>query len=124
LLGDGGEGGAFFLGFDDAERLAIDEEDVVGGAAVGLHFPDGDAAGCVEIEVANALNGPTRGAQLSVDLNAGELFRGIRHVPFGFGRLLHHEIALDYILLPVRVPTKRAKSGKLRTRWSASVRGE
>lgn len=45
LLGDGGERGAFFLGFDDAEGLAIDEEDVVSRATHRLHFPDGDSTG-------------------------------------------------------------------------------
>jgi hypothetical protein len=62
LLGDGGESGAFFLGFDDAEGLAVDEEDVVGRSAVGLHFPDGDAARGGEIERGDVLDCPARGA--------------------------------------------------------------
>lgn len=74
LLGDSGERGAFFLGFDNAEGLAADEEDVVSGAAVGLHFADGDSAGGGEIEVANALNRPARRAQLSVNGHTGLLF--------------------------------------------------
>lgn len=76
LLGDSGEGRAFFLGFDDAERLAIDEEDVVGGAAVGLHFADRDAAGGVEIERGDVLDRPARGTQEGVDCFAGLLFGG------------------------------------------------
>tara|TARA_R110002049_G_scaffold230888_1_gene403067 strand:- start:22 stop:336 length:315 start_codon:yes stop_codon:yes gene_type:complete len=43
LLGDMGEGVALLFGLDDAEGLAVNEEDVVGGAAVGLKLPHRDA---------------------------------------------------------------------------------
>ena len=49
-------------------------ENLVGGAANGLQFADGDSAGGGEIEVAKALNHPTRRAQLSVNGRKGWLF--------------------------------------------------
>ena len=45
LLGHAGECGAGFLSLYDAERLAIDEEHIVGGAAKGLHLADSNTTG-------------------------------------------------------------------------------
>ncbi len=79
LLGDSGECSADFLRLDDAERLAIDEEDVVGGTAHGLHLADGDATGGGEVNIFHILHSPARGAQLSVDGFTGGGF-GCGHV--------------------------------------------
>ena len=75
------EGGDFVLvgsglfGLQNAESFAIDEEDVVGGAALGAEFADGDSAGGREVEGVEVLDSSARGAQLSVDLLAGNGFR-------------------------------------------------
>ena len=50
-----------FFCFDDAEGFAVDEEHVVGGAAFGLDFADGDAEGGEEVEFVSVLHGPTSG---------------------------------------------------------------
>ena len=70
----GGEALAFFfaLGFDDAKRLAVDEEHVIGGAGVGLPFADRDPGAGGEIDL--LLHNPAGGAQLRIDPVAGLLF--------------------------------------------------
>jgi hypothetical protein len=49
LPGDAGERGAGFFGFDHADRDAVNEEQVVAGAAFERDFAQGDAAGCAEV---------------------------------------------------------------------------
>jgi hypothetical protein len=62
LVLDGGDvlAEGFLLGLDDADRLAIDEEDVVGGAGVGGVFADGLAGPSLKLDGVFVLNGPSR----------------------------------------------------------------
>jgi hypothetical protein len=78
LLGNGGESGAFLFSFNNSERLAIDEENVVGGPAVGLHLTDRDTTGSVKVEVLLILNEPPRRHELAVDVLTGGRF-GLLH---------------------------------------------
>lgn len=64
----------FLLGLDDADGLAVDEEDVVGRTGIGGVFPDGLSLAGVEGDTVLGLDGPTRGAELRVDGVAGDLF--------------------------------------------------
>jgi hypothetical protein len=67
-----------------AEGLALDEEDVVGGAALGADFTDGDSAGGGEIDGLEILNSPACRPELAVDGVAGFGFGCRRHVcPMG-----------------------------------------
>lgn len=62
------------LGLDDADRLAVDEQHIIGGAAVGGVFPDRDARGCAEVELFHVLHGPARLLQTGIDAAAGPGF--------------------------------------------------
>ena len=75
LFFDDGDVLSFFLalGLDDTDGLAVDKEDVVGGAGVGLIFADGLALAFVMVPLAFVLDDPTRGAELRVDLVARDL---------------------------------------------------
>ncbi len=57
---DAGERGALFLGFDDADGFAVDEQEVIGFAVAGLEreLAEGDAAGGEEVRVGGVLDGP------------------------------------------------------------------
>jgi len=63
----------FTLGFDDADRLFVDEQDVVGRAGIGLPFAHGDPESGAEIDLALGLHHPAGGAQLRIDTVAGLL---------------------------------------------------
>ena len=62
-----------FLGLDHADRLAVDEQDIVGGAGVGGVFADGLAGALVQVDRVLGLDGPAGGAELRVDGIAGDL---------------------------------------------------
>ena len=83
LLSNNGERGADFLRLDDAERLAIDKEDVVGGTAEGLHLANGNATGGGEVQLLDVLYRPARRHQDCVNCFAGGFFGG-RHLSVGF----------------------------------------
>ena len=67
----------FLFRLDDADRLGIDKERVVGGTAVGEVFADGLALTFVEIDGVFVLHGPTRRAELRVNRISGDLFGGL-----------------------------------------------
>ncbi len=71
LLFDAGEGGADLLGLDGADGLAIDEEQVVGGAGGERELADGDAASRAEVEPGAVLHHPAGLRELGVDPLAG-----------------------------------------------------
>lgn len=75
LFRDRTEGGASFFCLDDAERLAVNEENVVGRATLRTHFADHDTTGSVEIELRKVLHSPSRCTQLIVDFLPSLLFR-------------------------------------------------
>ena len=58
LIGDTRKRGACFLGLDDADRLAVDEQQVVAAAALQRHFAQRDAAPGGEVERLVILNDP------------------------------------------------------------------
>lgn len=74
LLSNRRKGGAFPFSFNNSERLAIDEENVVGGTAVGLHLTHRHATGSVKVEVLLVLNEPPRRHELAVDVLTGGCF--------------------------------------------------
>jgi hypothetical protein len=76
LLGDGGEGGAGFLGLDHAEGQAIDEEEIIAAAGRERDLAEGDAAGGGGVIGAIILDGPAGGDEESVDFFAGGGFGG------------------------------------------------
>jgi len=63
------------LGLNNANRAAIDEEEVIGRSCVGRVFPDGDAESGAEVEGPFVLNVPAGLGQTGIDLVAGELLR-------------------------------------------------
>jgi len=63
----------FSLGFVDADRLAIDEENVVGGTGIGGILADGLTLASEEIDGMIGLHDPAGGAELRVDGVAGDL---------------------------------------------------
>ena len=75
LLGDAREQRAFFLGLGDADRLPIQEQEVITCAGFERRFTQRDATPGGGIELLVILNDPARRDQLRVDLLAGELFR-------------------------------------------------
>jgi hypothetical protein len=77
---DTGERGALFLGFDDGDGFAIDEEEVVGFAVTGFEreLAEGDAAGGEEVRIGGVLDGPAGAFESGVDGEAGEGFGGGR----------------------------------------------
>jgi len=79
LLGDAGERGAGLLGFDHANRLAADEEQIIAGAGLELDFAEGDAGTGGKVDGFDILNDPAGRDELGVDLLAG----------LGFGRKRH-----------------------------------
>lgn len=75
---DAGEGRANFFGFDGADGMGIDEEEVVGFAVAGFEgdFADGDATGGVEVEGGAVLDKPPGSFEGGVDLEASDGFGG------------------------------------------------
>lgn len=61
---------AVFLGLDHPHRLAVDEQHIVGRAAVGGVFAHGNANCCAEVELFIVLNDPAGLFQLLVNLLA------------------------------------------------------
>ena len=59
---------------DDADRLLVDEEHVIGRADIGLPFAHRDTGIGSEIDLVLGLHRPAGGAQLGVDAVAGLLF--------------------------------------------------
>ena len=94
VLGDGDVGAeGFLLGLGDADRLAVDEQHVVGGAGVGGVFADGLALAGVEIDGVLRLHDPTGGPELRVDGVAGDLFGGLVGRHCGVTRTVREERA-------------------------------
>lgn len=73
----GGEVLAGFVafGFDDAHRRALDEEQVIGGSAIGRVFAYGDAQCGAQVEIPDVLNHPPGMDEFFVDLLPGFCFR-------------------------------------------------
>ena len=69
----------FLLGLDDADRLPVHEEDVIGGSNICIIFTDRDTRTSTEINLFLVLNDPATGGKLSVDVVPGELFRFLIH---------------------------------------------
>ena len=75
------------LRLDDADRLPVDVQEVVGEPALGLAvllplqrvLPNSHAEARVNVHVAVVLDIPARGGELAVDLLAGALFGGQGH---------------------------------------------
>ena len=65
------------LGLDHADRLPVDEENVVGRPYVCLVLADGHARAGVEIECVLVLNMPTGRPQAFIDLVPGKLLGGL-----------------------------------------------
>lgn len=80
LLGDGRERGAFLFRFDDTERVAVHQHQVIAGPGGKRHLAHRDPPACGEIQCLVILNDPARRDELRVDLLTGELFWGqLRH---------------------------------------------
>ena len=72
---------SFLLGLGNAYGFSINEEHVVGRAAIGGVFADGLAFALIEVDGVLVLNGPASGAKLRVDPVAGDLLGVlVRHV--------------------------------------------
>ena len=63
----------FALGFDDADRLLVDEEHVVSRAGIGLPFAHGNTCCGAKIDLVFGLHHPAGGTQLRVNAVAGLL---------------------------------------------------
>ena len=79
LIGDGGERGAYLLGFNYAESFAVHEEQVIAGTGLERRLAQRDAASGGWIELLVILNDPAARNELRIDLLAGALLRGFRH---------------------------------------------
>jgi len=71
---------AVFLGFDDPDRIAVDEQHIVRRAAVGGVFAHHDTERGTEVELLHVLNDPAGVFQLLVDLLASFRFWSQRSV--------------------------------------------
>ena len=71
LLGNARQQRAFLLGFDDADGLAIDQQQVIAGAGLERCFAQRDALPGGEIHRLVILRGPAGRDELGVDLLAG-----------------------------------------------------
>ena len=58
LLGDTAQKRAFLLGFNDADRFAVNEQEIIAGAGFERDFAEGDAAPGGKINLDVVLNGP------------------------------------------------------------------
>ena len=76
LLGFADEQGAGAFGFDDTERLPVNDQQLVAAATGEWHFTQRDATRRAGVVAAVVLNGPAGGDEEGVDLQAGKLFRG------------------------------------------------
>ncbi|MCK6389792.1 MAG: hypothetical protein L6Q40_02040 [Azonexus sp.] len=64
----------FSLGFDDADRLFVDKQDIVGRADVGVPFAHSDPDGGGKIDLVPGLHHPASTTQLRINAVAGLLF--------------------------------------------------
>ena len=76
LFGDTGQQGAHLLGLDHAHGCPVHQQQVVAGAGLQRHFPQGDAPSRAGIELLVVLDDPPRRGQLRIDLPAGALLGG------------------------------------------------
>ena len=74
LLGNTGKECAFFLGLNDADRFAINKEEIVAGAGLKWRLAQRNTLPGAEIHRLVILNDPTAGNELCVDLPPRELF--------------------------------------------------
>ena len=58
LLGDTAQERAFLFGFNDADRFAVNEQEIIAGAGFERDFAEGDAAPGRKINFGVVLNGP------------------------------------------------------------------
>ena len=71
LLGNTTKISAFPLGLNNATRLAVDEEHVVGGAGFGIHFTNRNTKSGKQVEALFILYVPACRFEFLVDLFAG-----------------------------------------------------
>ncbi len=64
------------LGFDYTHGYTVHEEDVIGGAGIGVVFADGDTQRCRRVQCLLVLNSPTGSEQHRINAFAGALFGG------------------------------------------------
>jgi|GEM_PF-5758089 len=74
LLGDAGEQHAFFLGFDDTDRSAVQHQQIVAATFHERHFAQGDTGRGVGGVGTVVLHCPPGGGEQSVDSPPRELF--------------------------------------------------
>ena len=79
LLGDAGKQRPGALGLHHADGFAVHEQEIIALAGFDGGLEQGDAPAGGGIELLEALNRPTGGDELGVDLPAGELFGRFRH---------------------------------------------
>ena len=85
---DTGEGMAFRLGLDNADRLAIGVEKVVGKSGREREFPDRDAQPGRDVHLSGILDDPAALGELLIDLQSGLFFRGRHDARFLFAIVL------------------------------------
>ncbi len=78
LVGDGREMRSCFFGFDDADRFAINQQEVVAATFLQPDFTNCDSFARGEVELLVVLNDPTSAREDGINLLSGELFGG-RH---------------------------------------------
>jgi len=84
LFGDAGEERAQLLGLNDADGVAVHEQEVVTGTGLEGRLAQGNAAAGAGGKLPVILDGPPARQELRVNLLAGALFRGqFRHCTCG-----------------------------------------